>query len=228
MRASEDACSRTLGFIANSPAIVNMIATVTDWQKISQYAALLAGLVGAVAGVITFYGIVSSREAAQQARQEAQNIAVQQRKDELDDPEPEHPQVKSTTCLIDEARTSETKTSTAESPELIVVVSVPSYAQECHDNVTVDAPTFGLGKKPEQSVDVVPPAKSDTERWLLEPEKPGSWNVAVETQEDRERLPMAVTTPLGFSAAWVQIGAIVGAVSAIALGVLTLILRRGE
>jgi hypothetical protein len=42
---------------------------------------------------------------------------------------------------------------------------------------------------------------------LLDPEKPGSWNIAVEAKRDRELVPVAVTTALGFTALWVQAGA---------------------
>jgi hypothetical protein len=92
--------------------------------------------------------------------------------------------------------------------------------------LTIDAPTFGLGKVEKQSVTVDPPPNSDEERWLLDPEKPGTWTIAVETEEDRELVPVAVTTPLGFSAIWVQIGTIAAAVATIALGALALVLRQ--
>jgi hypothetical protein len=98
-------------------------------------------------------------------------------------PKPEEPiTVKSTTCLVKQATTSEPRISTAETSELQVTVSVPSNARECHETVTVDAPTFGLGKEPNQPVSIVRPRETHVARWLLDPEKPGRWTIAVETK----------------------------------------------
>jgi hypothetical protein len=136
--------------------------------------------------------------------------------------------VKSAICLLKEAKTSEPRTSTAESLELTVTLSIPTNARECRAKVTVDAPTFSLGKEAEQSMSVVPPEKTATEQWLLDPSKPGAWNIAVETEVERKLVPVGVTTPLGFSAQWTQAGAIVGATVVAVCGVLTLVLRRGR
>jgi hypothetical protein len=134
--------------------------------------------------------------------------------------------VKSSTCLL-AAKPSDPRISTAESAELIVDLSVPSHARECHDTVTIDAPTFSMGKEPEQTVSVVPPPKSDAQHWLLEPEKVGVWKIAVETKEERDIVSLIVTTPLGFSAIWVQAGVIAAGVTTLLLGALAIILRRG-
>jgi hypothetical protein len=141
-----------------------------------------------------------------------------------DSAEPES--VKSSTCLL-AAKPSDPRISTAESAELIVDLSVPSHARECHDTVTIDAPTFSMGKEPEQTVSVVPPPKSDAQHWLLEPEKVGVWKIAVETKEERDIVSLIVTTPLGFSAIWVQAGVIAAGVTTLVLGALAIILRRG-
>jgi hypothetical protein len=63
-------------------------------------------------------------------------------------------------------------------------------------------------------------------RWLLDPEKPGSWNIAVEAKRDRELVPVAVTTALGFTALWVQAGAFLAGAAAVLFGFFAL-LRRG-
>jgi hypothetical protein len=119
--------------------------------------------------------------------------------------------------------------------ELIVRVSVPADAKTCKATVTIDAPTFGLGKETEQTVSIdpppasdelVPPPASDELRWLLEPQKVGKWQIAVETQEYRATIPVVVTTPLGLSAFWSQIGTIAGVISTIALGALGLLIKR--
>jgi hypothetical protein len=99
--------------------------------------------------------------------------------------------------------------------ELIVDLSVPSYAKECEATVTIDAPTFGLGKETKEPVSIVPPPKSDERRWLLEPEKVGRGQIAVETKEGRKLVPVLVTIPLGLTALWAQVGAIAGVVSTI-------------
>jgi hypothetical protein len=136
-------------------------------------------------------------------------------------PKPEEPlTVKSTTCVLREAQTSDPKVSTAETSELQVTVSVPSNARECHDTVTVDAPTFGLGKEANQPVSVVRPQETQLARWLLDPEKPGRWTIAVETKRDRALVPVAVTTPLGFPATWVQAGALFAGAATVIFGVL--------
>jgi hypothetical protein len=119
---------------------------------------------------------------------------------------------------VKKAKTSEPRVSTAESSELLVTLAVPSNARECHDTVTVDAPTFGLGKEATRPVSVVRPQKSYIARWLLDPEKPGSWNIAVETKKDRELVPVAVTTPLGFTATWIQVGAFLAGAATSYLG----------
>ena len=108
----------------------------------------------------------------------------------------------------------------------MVVLSVPAYAQECQATVTIDAPTFGLGKETKETVSIGSSQKSDVRQWLLEPEKVGRWEIAVETQEDRAIVPVVVTTPLGLSAFWAQVGAIAGVASTIALGALGLLLKR--
>lgn len=161
-----------------------------------------------------------------QAKQQA--IAVRQQAQETRQQISGHKKVKSATCLLTGVRTSESSTSMARSLELIVDLSVPPYAQECEATVTIDAPTFGLGKETKQTVSIVPPPASEERRWLLEPEKVGRWNIAVETTQDRDLLPIPVlvTTPLGLSAFWAQIGTIAGVVSTIALGALGLLLRR--
>jgi hypothetical protein len=143
-----------------------------------------------------------------------------------EEPKPEEPiTVKSTTCLVKEVRTSEPRVSTAETSELLVTLAVPSNARECRDTVTVDAPTFGLGKAATQPVAVVRPQESQRARWLLDPEKPGTWNIAVETTRDRELVPVAVTTPLGFTATWAQAGALIAGVATIIFGVLHFLRR---
>jgi len=135
--------------------------------------------------------------------------------------------VKSTTCLVKEVRTSEPTVSTAETAELLVTLAVPSNARECHDTVTVDAPTFGMGKEATQPDSVVRPDESYVARWLLDPEKPGRWVIAVETKKERELVPVAVTTPLGFTATWIQAGAILAGSASIVFGVLAFLRRHG-
>jgi hypothetical protein len=103
---------------------------------------------------------------------------------------------------------------------------VPLNAQECHDTVTIDAPTFGLGKEATQSISVGCPQESHVVRWLLDPEKPGKWVIAIETKEDREVVPVTVTSALGFPATWSQAGAIFAGAATVLLGVLGLIFRR--
>jgi hypothetical protein len=165
-------------------------------------------------------GRPSTEDAAQQSEKTAQGSKPP--------PKPEEPlTVESTTCLLTEAQTSEPKVSTAETSELQVTVSVPSNARECHDTVTIDAPTFGLGKEARQPISVVRPEETHVARWLLDPEKPGRWNIAVETDRDRELVPVAVTTPLGFPATWVQAGAFIAGAATIIFGVLAF-LRRGQ
>jgi hypothetical protein len=145
-----------------------------------------------------------------------------------EEPKPEEPiTVKSTTCLVKEVKTSEPRMSTAETAELLVTLSMPSNARECQDTVTVDAPTFGLGKEATQPVSIVRPQESHVVRWLLDPEKPGSLSIAVETKKDRELVPVAVTTPLGFTATWVQAGALISGAATVIFGVLAF-LRRGR
>jgi hypothetical protein len=171
---------------------------------------------------------VRARADAQQAEQtEIENARIKQEqrlaRARLDsDPK----RVKSATCLLTVVATSEPSTSVARSVELIVGLSVPAYAKECEATVTIDAPTFGLGKETKQTVSIVPPPASDELRWLLEPEKVGKWQIAVETQEYRATIPVVVTTPLGLSAFWAQVGAIAGVASTIALGALGLLLKR--
>jgi hypothetical protein len=53
---------------------------------------------------------------------------------------------------------------------------------------------------------------------LLDPEKPGSWNIAVEAKRDRELVPVAVITALGFTALWVQAGAFLAGAAAVLFG----------
>jgi hypothetical protein len=154
---------------------------------------------------------LTAQQAQQAARQQAIEDQSAQQAREIEEqraeptPTTEEPKpIKSTTCVLREANVSEPKLSTAESSELRVTLSVPSNAQECHDTVTIDAPTFGLGKEATQSVSVVRPQESYAARWLLDPEKPGRWSIAVETKQDRVVIPVLITTSLGFPAQWVD------------------------
>jgi hypothetical protein len=139
---------------------------------------------------------------------------------------PTQAEVKSAACQLKVARTDKSKTNTSRALELIVSLSVPSDTQECHDTVTIDAPAFDLGKEPKRTVSIVSPPPSKKYRWLLEPKKVGSWSIAVETEQERLPVPVTVTTPLGFSAPWVQVGTIAGAVLTLALAALGLWLKR--
>jgi type II secretory pathway pseudopilin PulG len=181
-------------------------------------------------GLLVLLLSVASIQTAQSARQQRQQAqeAIAAERAETEQQQSGHKKVKSATCLLTGVRTTEPSTTVARSLELIVDLSVPSYAQECEDTVTIDAPTFGLGKDTRETVSIVPPPKSEERRWLLDPEKAGRWNIAVETREDRDVLPVpvSVTTPLGLSATWAQIGAIAGVASTIALGALGLLLKR--
>ena len=117
--------------------------------------------------------------------------------------------IESSSCVLKEVRTTKRSVSTAEGSELLVTLAVPSNARECRDTVTIDAPTFQLGKEATRPVSVTRPQEPYKARWLLDPEKPGRWTIAVETKRERVVVPIAVTTPLGFPAAWVQAGALI-------------------
>jgi hypothetical protein len=185
--------------------------------------ALVGGGLLLLISVASVPWISTLADARQQAieDQRAQAIAELVEQQERD-----HKRVKNATCLLEQLTTSQPSTSVARSLELTVLLSVPSYAQECQATVTIDAPTFGLGKETKETVSIGSSQKYDERRWLLEPEKVGRWQIAVETQEDRASVPVVVTTPLGLSAFWAQVGTIAGVASTIALGALGLLLKR--
>jgi hypothetical protein len=173
----------------------------------------------------------------QQAQQAARQQAIEDRRAQLQQkieeqradatPTPEEPKpIKSTTCVLRKANLSEPRLSTAESSQLRVTLFVPSNAQECHDTLTIDAPTFGLGKEATQSVSVVRPQESYAARWLLDPEKPGRWSIAVETKQDRVVIPVLITTSLGFPAQWVDAATFFVGLASLAFGLIAM-LRRG-
>jgi len=200
--------------------------TVWDWSQ------LLSMLAIPVIIVLSAFWLT-----LQQAQQAARQQAIEDRRAQLGQeieeqraeptPTPEEPKpIKSTTCVLREANLSEPRLSTAESSELRVTLFVPSNAQECHDTVTIDAPTFGLGKEATQSVSVVRPQESYAARWLLDPEKPGRWSIAVETKQDRVVIPVLITTSLGFPAQWVDAATFFVGLASLAFGLIAM-LRRG-